>query len=94
MARRAGGFIAAWTPLPHDAPNIVADRFDAGQGWIPHGGNNIAVLQRLTFLLLLPLTLAQAAPPLQPLIDATPAGGTLRPKPGAYAGPATIAKAM
>ncbi|MBZ0133446.1 MAG: nitrous oxide reductase family maturation protein NosD [Rhodocyclaceae bacterium] len=54
----------------------------------------MAVLQRLTFLLLLPLTLAQAAPPLQPLIDATPAGSTLRPKPGAYAGPATIAKAM
>ncbi|MCL4724516.1 MAG: nitrous oxide reductase family maturation protein NosD [Rhodocyclaceae bacterium] len=36
--------------------------------------------------------MAQAAPPLQPLIDATPAGGTLRPAPGIYAGPAVIAK--
>ena len=37
---------------------------------------------------------AQAAPPLQPLIDATPAGGVLRPAPGRYAGPATVAKPM
>lgn len=29
-------------------------------------------------------------PPLQPLIDATPAGGVLRPPPGTYAGPAVI----
>lgn len=36
--------------------------------------------------------MAQAAPPLQPLIDATPAGGTLRPAPGIYAGPAVVAK--
>jgi nitrous oxidase accessory protein len=34
---------------------------------------------------------AQAAlPPLQPLIDATPAGGVLRPPPGRYAGPAIL----
>ncbi len=52
------------------------------------------MLQRLTFLLLLPLTLAQAAPPLQPLIDATPVGGTLRPKPGTYAGPAVVDRPM
>lgn len=31
-----------------------------------------------------------AAPPIQPLIDATPIGGTLRPKAGSYAGPAVI----
>lgn len=29
-------------------------------------------------------------PPLQPLIDATPPGGVLRPPPGTYAGPAAI----
>jgi len=50
------------------------------------------VLRRLTFLLATLLGMAQAAPPLQPLIDATPAGGTLRPAPGIYAGPAVIAK--
>ena len=32
--------------------------------------------------------------PLQPLIDATPAGGTLRLEPGSYAGPATISRSM
>lgn len=32
--------------------------------------------------------------PLQPLIDATPAGGTLRLAPGTYAGPATISRAI
>jgi nitrous oxidase accessory protein len=50
------------------------------------------VLRRLTFLLATLLGMAQAAPPLQPLIDATPAGGTLRPAPGIYAGPAVVAK--
>lgn len=36
-----------------------------------------------------------AAPlPLQALIDATPAGGTLRLAPGSYAGPATISQAI
>lgn len=38
---------------------------------------------------------AQAAPPaLQPLIDATPIGGTLRPAPGVYGGPASVNKPM
>ncbi|MCF8151230.1 MAG: hypothetical protein K9J80_10840, partial [Sulfuritalea sp.] len=37
---------------------------------------------------------ATALPPLQPLIDATPAGGTLRLAPGSYAGPASIAKPL
>jgi nitrous oxidase accessory protein len=38
---------------------------------------------------------ALAAPqPLQPLLDATPAGGVLRLAPASYAGPATIARAM
>lgn len=37
---------------------------------------------------------ALAAVPLQPLIDATPPGGTLRPPPGAYAGPVVIDKPM
>jgi len=48
--------------------------------------------------LLLALVLAgtaQAAPrPLQPLIDATPPGGTLTLEPGTYAGPAVIARPM
>jgi len=36
-----------------------------------------------------------AAPiPLQPLIDATPAGGTLRLAPGTYAGPASISRPL
>lgn len=46
---------------------------------------------RLMFLLALP-PLAAAAPPLQPLIDATPAGGMLRLAAGDYAGPATLAR--
>ena len=55
------------------------------------------MLQRLTFLLLFSFAAAHAAPPLQPfqpLIDATPSGGVLRPAPGIYAGPATIARPM
>ena len=52
------------------------------------------MLRRLTFILLFPLAASHAAPPLQPLIDATTAGGTLRPAPGSYAGPATITKPM
>lgn len=36
----------------------------------------------------------QGLKPLQPLIDATPTGGTLRLEPGTYAGPATISRAM
>ena len=49
---------------------------------------------RLTFLLFLACATGHAAPPLQPLIDATPSGGVLRPAPGTYAGPATIARPM
>lgn len=52
------------------------------------------MLQRLTFTFLLYCAAAHAAPPLQPLIDATPPGGVLRPAPGSYAGPATITKPM
>ncbi|OHC73162.1 MAG: copper ABC transporter substrate-binding protein [Rhodocyclales bacterium RIFCSPLOWO2_02_FULL_63_24] len=44
-------------------------------------------------LLALP-ALAAFPAPLQPLIDATPAGGTLRLAPGAYAGPATISRPL
>lgn len=51
------------------------------------------MLYRLTFLLAF-CNAAHAAPPLQPLIDATPAGGVLRPAPGTYAGPAIIARPM
>ncbi len=41
------------------------------------------------------VTSAQAAlPPLQTLIDATPAGAVLRPPAGRYAGPAVIAKSL
>jgi nitrous oxidase accessory protein len=44
-------------------------------------------------LLLAPLSGAVfPAPPLQPLIDAVPAGGVLRPPPGIYAGPVVIAR--
>ena len=49
------------------------------------------MLPRLTFLFVL-CNAAQAAPSLQPFIDALPAGGTLRPAPGRYAGPVTIAR--
>ena len=45
----------------------------------------------IVLLLSLP---AWAAQPLQPLIDATPAGGTLRLAAGDYAGPATIDRPM
>lgn len=48
---------------------------------------------RLTFLFVF-CNAALAAPPLQPLIDATPAGSTLRPAPGTYAGPSSITKPM
>ncbi len=44
--------------------------------------------------LLLAPALAAAPAPLQALIDATPAGGTLRLAPGTYAGPASIGKSM
>ena len=37
---------------------------------------------------------AQAAEPFQPLVDATPDGGTLRPKPGLYGGPVVIDRPM
>jgi len=51
------------------------------------------VIKNLFFLLLVfPLTASAAFPSFQALIDATPAGGTLRPKPGTYAGPATISR--
>lgn len=49
------------------------------------------MLRRPTFLFVL-CSGAFAAPPLQPLIDAAPTGGVLRPAPGRYAGPATIAR--
>ena len=45
----------------------------------------------LSIFLALP---AWAALPLQPLIDATPAGGTLRPAAGLYAGPVVIERPM
>ena len=38
--------------------------------------------------------LAAPAIPLQALIDATPAGGTLRLAPGTYAGPAAITRPL
>ena len=44
---------------------------------------------------LLPLNLPAADyPPLQPLIDRTPAGETLIPAPGIYAGPVVIDKSI
>ncbi|MDA8258633.1 MAG: nitrous oxide reductase family maturation protein NosD [Betaproteobacteria bacterium] len=47
----------------------------------------------LLALLVVP-ALAATPAPLQALIDATPAGGTLRLAPGTYAGPATISRAI
>jgi nitrous oxidase accessory protein len=55
------------------------------------------VLLRLLLPLLLGACLSGsilAAPSLQALIDAAPAGGTLRLAPGEYAGPATLAKPL
>jgi nitrous oxidase accessory protein len=49
---------------------------------------------RFPWFLLLPALPALAGQPLQPLIDATPAGGTLRLAPGDYSGPAVIGKAI
>lgn len=48
-------------------------------------------LSLLCVLLLGPAT-AQALTSFQALVDATPAGGTLHPKPGVYAGPATVSR--
>ena len=48
----------------------------------------------LGFLLLLAALPAWAATPLQPLIDATPAGGRLMLAPGEYAGPVLIEKTL
>lgn len=45
----------------------------------------------LAFLLAVP---ALAAQPLQPLLDAAPAGGTLRLPPGRYAGPAVVVRPL
>ncbi len=55
-----------------------------------------AVFRRYTFVALACLaTSAQATlPPLQALIDATPAGAVLRPPAGRYAGPAVIGKSL
>jgi nitrous oxidase accessory protein len=44
------------------------------------------------FLLAFPLAATAAYPSFQALIDATPPGGTLRPKPGTYSGPAEITR--
>ena len=54
-----------------------------------------ALRSRLWLLACLALPALAATPaPLQPLIDATPAGGTLRLAPGSYAGPASISRTM
>ncbi len=49
---------------------------------------------RIVWLMALFALPAWALPPFQPLIDATPTGGTLRPAPGIYAGPAVIDRPM
>ena len=57
----------------------------------------MAFLRFLFLFLLVPGGMAPAAtvpPPLQALIDTTPAGGTLKLAPGEYAGPATIARPL
>ncbi len=47
-----------------------------------------------TALFFLAVSAQAALPPLQPLIDATPAGAALRPPAGRYAGPAVIGKPL
>ncbi|TRZ94448.1 MAG: nitrous oxide reductase family maturation protein NosD [Rhodocyclaceae bacterium] len=55
----------------------------------------VVLRPRLWFVAVLSLpVLAATSIPLQPLIDATPAGGTLSLAPGDYAGPATISKPL
>ncbi|MDP2795204.1 MAG: nitrous oxide reductase family maturation protein NosD [Sulfurisoma sp.] len=49
---------------------------------------------RLLLLMSLFAPLTWAAPPLQPLLDATPPGGVLRLAPGSYAGPAVITRSL
>jgi len=67
----------------------------------PASGNGLPMKRPpLLCLLLLPLAIAASAPlapaespfPLQPWIDSTPAGGTLRLLPGVYTGPAIISR--
>jgi nitrous oxidase accessory protein len=59
---------------------------------MPRPSKRLAFLSAL-WLLACSLPLA-AAPALQPLIDATPTGGILRPPPGVYAGPALITRPL
>jgi nitrous oxidase accessory protein len=56
----------------------------------------VLVISRCWWLTCFLALTVRAAPviPLQPLIDATPAGATLRLAPGSYAGPATIGRPM
>lgn len=54
----------------------------------------VALPLALAMALVCDLALAAAPRPLQPLIDATPAGGTLRLAPGTYQGPARVARPM
>lgn len=59
----------------------------------PAAANNAAMrLLRLMAIFALPAW--AGSPPFQPLIDATPSGGTLRPIAGHYAGPAVIDRPM
>jgi nitrous oxidase accessory protein len=51
-----------------------------------------ALLAALAWLALARDESAGTAPALQPLIDATPTGGTLRPSPGRYRGPAVVTR--
>lgn len=56
---------------------------------------SLALRTRLWLLVWFALPALAATPtPLQPLIDAVPAGGTLRLAPGSYAGPATISRPL
>lgn len=57
-----------------------------------HSNLFVAKLLISLILLLCPLAASAAYPAFQALVDATPPGGTLRPKPGIYAGPATISR--
>lgn len=71
------------------------ERSDAGR--LSFGSARHALFRLLLCGLALLVPPAHAAPapiPLQPLIDATPSGGTLVLQPGTYAGPATIDRPM
>lgn len=88
-----GGHTPAAKTFGRSAPFARSGHLPAAAGRTKNARMTIRILALL--FALFAATGAQAAPrPLQPLIDATPAGGTLALEPGTYAGPAVIARPM